>query len=93
MFLLGGSSARPLFSYKYRFVLVLIWYDISSTLGKYLVLILHLASQRCPDCNTLMDIYGDHASTCRTASGVIDKHNSIVNSLMVQMKSASMNNK
>jgi hypothetical protein len=50
-----------------------------------------LASQRCPDCNTLMDIYGDHASTCNTASGVIDKNNSIVNSLMVQMKSASMN--
>jgi hypothetical protein len=38
-----------------------------------------------------MDIYGEHASTCKTASGVIDKHNSIVNSLMVQMKSASMN--
>jgi hypothetical protein len=50
-----------------------------------------LASQRCPDCNTPLDIYADHASTCKTASGVIDKHNSIVNSLMVQMKSTSMN--
>jgi hypothetical protein len=41
-----------------------------------------LSSQRCPDCNTIMDIYGDHAVTCKTASGVIDKHNSIVKSKM-----------
>jgi hypothetical protein len=49
-----------------------------------------LSSQRCPDCNTLMDIYGDHATTCKTASGVIDKHNSIVKCLVLKMKNAGM---
>jgi hypothetical protein len=35
-------------------------------------------NRRCPDCDQLMDVYGDHAVTCKTATGVIDKHNSIV---------------
>jgi hypothetical protein len=38
-------------------------------------------SQHCPDCGAILDIFGDHAVTCRTASGVIDKHNSIVKSI------------
>jgi hypothetical protein len=37
-----------------------------------------------------MDIYGDHAVTCKTASGVIDKHNSIVKCLVLKMKNAGM---
>jgi hypothetical protein len=49
-----------------------------------------LASQRCPDCNNLMDVYGDHAVTCKTGCGVIDKHNSIVKSLVKKMRSAAM---
>jgi hypothetical protein len=53
-----------------------------------------LASQRCPDCNTLMDIYGDHIMPPPAKQPVglsINICNSIVNSLIVQMKSASMN--
>jgi hypothetical protein len=38
-----------------------------------------------------MDIYGDHAVTCKTASGVIDKDNSIVKCLVLKkMKNAGM---
>jgi hypothetical protein len=39
-----------------------------------------------PDCGAIMDIFGDHAVTCRTAGGVIDKHNSIVKCLAAKMK-------
>jgi hypothetical protein len=34
--------------------------------------------------------YGDHAVTCRTGCGVIDKHNSIVKCLVTKIKSVAM---
>ena len=47
--------------------------------------------QPCPDCGAIMDIFGDHAVTCRTAGGVIDKHNSIVKCLAAKMKMVGIN--
>ena len=35
----------------------------------------------CPDCNKKMDVYGHHALSCRSASGKISQHNSIVEGL------------
>jgi hypothetical protein len=45
---------------------------------------------RCPDCGKNQDIYGDHATSCKNAAGVIDKHNSIVNSIFLTMKQANI---
>jgi hypothetical protein len=47
-------------------------------------------AQPCPDCGTIMDIYGDHAITCRAAGGIIVKHNLIVKSLVAKMKNVAM---
>jgi hypothetical protein len=68
-------------SFLYSFRLLLKY-----SLGMPLILL----SQRCLDCNTIIDIYGDHPVTCKTASGVIDKHISIVKSLVLKMKNAGM---
>jgi hypothetical protein len=43
-----------------------------------------------PNCSSVMDQFGDHATTCKTRAGVIDKHNSIFSSVSEQMRKASM---
>jgi hypothetical protein len=48
------------------------------------------ANNVCPDCNNWQDKYGDHALTCKVSSGPIDKHNSIINAIFGQMKSANI---
>ena len=47
--------------------------------------------RNCPDCGKTMDKFGHHALSCRKASGAIEKHNSIVNSIFLQMKAAGIN--
>jgi hypothetical protein len=50
-----------------------------------------LTERSCPDCSKMMDVYGDHASTCKVSSGSIDKHNSIVRALHNVMVDAKIN--
>jgi hypothetical protein len=52
---------------------------------------LFTGEHKCPDCNRIQDNFGHHAVSCKKAAGAIDKHNSIVNSIFIQMKSAGIN--
>jgi hypothetical protein len=44
----------------------------------------------CPDCGKDQDNYGDHALSCKTSSGSIDRHNSIVYGIFMQLKKAAI---
>ncbi len=48
-------------------------------------------NHNCPDCGTAQDNFGYHATSCKVASGAIDKHNSIVESIFLNMRSAAIN--
>lgn len=45
---------------------------------------------KCPDCGKIQDRFGHHALACKVASGAIDKHNSIVNWISLEMTRANI---
>jgi hypothetical protein len=46
--------------------------------------------RKCPDCGKFQDNFGHHALSCKKNTGAIEKHNSIVNSIFLQMKAAGI---
>ena len=44
----------------------------------------------CPDCYKEMDIYGDHAMTCKVSSGSIHKHDSIVEVIFDKLRKSGI---